>query len=385
MIPMRRAGRISSRSKGAQLFAGDGSNPGTWPVLDDQADRLLDRLLSTPPAVRCTYDIGAQRVAVHYLSEKLHARLHPALEHLAIAADDPPALTIVAQASEAPPLQLTNQQWTAACQRWSKSDIPQDVPSANFTPGDGGRLDLIAPARRAALSSFRDVNLIPAWDMATPFRDLLHQWFRNHDGHLIHGAVVADGQSAVALAGTYRAGKSSTAFACLHHSTLECLGDDVFLARKVGSECHAFSLYNACKLLPHDVGRFTRNLRPLDDSVRGDGKPTFYLYPAFADRLPQQRRLTAILLPRITGKSDTAFSPAKPGETWRALVPSTLALTPASPEGIKWLTTLARDMPSWWLDIGTDREAIPPRIAELIHLAGQPGLVAQTHSGCCSR
>ena len=71
------------------------------------------------------------------------------------------------------------------------TDISPDAPSANFTPGEGGRLDLIATARRVALSSFRDVKLIPAWDMATPFRDLLHQWFRAHDGHLIHGAVAA--------------------------------------------------------------------------------------------------------------------------------------------------------------------------------------------------
>jgi hypothetical protein len=350
--------------------------------LNDQANRLLDRVLAVTPAVRCTYDIGAQRVSVRYLSDNLHARLHPSLEHLAVATDDPPALTIIAQASESPPLQLTNQEWTAACQRWSKFDIPQDAPSANFTPGDGGRLDLIVPARRVALSSFRNANLIPAWDMATPFRDLFHQWFRRHDGHLIHGAVVADGQSAIALAGTYRAGKSSTVFACLHHFNLDCLGDDVFLARKVDSEWHAFSLYNACKLLPHDVGRFTRNLTPLDDSVRGDGKPTFYLYPTFADRLPRQRRLAAILLPRITGRPETTFSPAKSGETWRALVPSTLALTPASPEGIEWLTALARHMPSWWLDIGTNREAIPPRIAELLLLARQPTLAA--HSGYSS-
>jgi hypothetical protein len=209
----------------------------------------------------------------------------------------------------------------------------------------------------------------------------LHQWFRGHDGHLIHGAVVADGRSAVALAGTYRAGKSSTAFACLHHSSLECLGDDVFLVRRLGNEWHAFSLYNACKLLPHDVDRFTQNLTPLDDSVRGDGKPTFYLYPAFAGRLPRQRRLAAILLPRITGKSETTVSRAKSGETWRALVPSTLALAPASPECIEWLTTLARHMPSWWLNIGTHREAIPPRIAELIVLAGRAGSAEQTHSG----
>lgn len=367
------------------MFAGDGHNPGTSPVFSDQADRLLDRVLSTAPAVRCTYDIGAQCVAVHYLSEQLHARLHPALEHLVAAAEGAPALTIVAQASESPPLELTNQQWTDACRRWSQFDIPQDAPSVNFTPGDGGRLDLIVPARRVALSSFRSVNLIPAWDTATPFRDLLHQWFRKHDGHLIHGAVVADGQSAVVLAGTYRAGKSSTAFACLHHSSLECLGDDVVLARRIGSEWHAFSLYNACKLLPHDVDRFTRDLRPLDDSVRGDGKPTFYLYPAFAGRLPRQRRLAAILLPRIAGNRETTFSAAKPGETWRALVPSTLALTPASPEGIAWLTDLARHLPSWWLDIGTDRKAIPPRIAELMQLAGRSGLAARPHSGLPSR
>lgn len=363
------------------MSAGDGSNLSASPVLNDLADRLFDRLLSMIPAVQCTYSVGLQHVSVHYLSKELHARLHPALKHLAIPTeDDPPALTIIAQGNQSPPLQLTNRQWTVACQRWSKSEIPHGAASVNFTPGDGGRLDLIAPARRVALSSFRNINLIPAWDMATPFRDLLHQWFRKHDGHLIHGAAVADGQSAIALAGTYRAGKSSTAFACLHHSDLECLGDDVVLARKISNEWHVFSLYNACKLLPHDVDRFTRNLTPLDDSVRGDGKPTFYLYPAFADRLPRQRRLDAILLPRITGVSNTNFSPAKPGEAWRALVPSTLALTPATPEGIAWLTTLTRHIPAYWLDIGTDREAIPPRIAEIMRLVRSRGSAASSQS-----
>ena len=359
------------------MFAGDVNTPRTSPV-SDQADRLFDHVLSIAPAVRCSYEIGAQHIAVHYLSEQLHSRLHPSLAHLCTASDGPAELTIVAQVSESPPLQFTNDEWTAACQRWSRSDVSPDAPSANFTGGEGGRLDLIAPARRVALSSFRDVKLIPAWDVAQPFRDLLHRWFRGHDGHLIHGAVVADGQSAVALAGNFGAGKSSTAFACLHHSSLECLGDDVFLARKLGSAWHAFSLYNACKLLPHDVDRFTQDLRPLDDSVRGDGKPTFYVYPAFAGRLPRQRRLAAILLPRITGKSETTVSPAKSGETWRALVPSTLALVPGSPAGIQWLTDLARRVPSWWLNIGTHREEIPSRIAELIVLAGQTGLAAQT-------
>ncbi len=356
------------------------STPRTNTVSMDQADRLLDHVLSLSPAMRCCYEIGAQHIAVHYLSERLYSRLHPALAHLATESGSPAELTIIAQVGKSPPLKLTNDEWTAAGQRWTQSETSQDAPLANFTPGEGGRLDLIAPARRVALSSFRNVDLIPAWDMATPFRDLLHQWFRKHDGHLIHGAVVADGQSAVALAGTYRAGKSSTAFACLRHSSLECLGDDVFLARKLGNEWHAFSLYNACKLLPHDVDRFTQDLTPLDDSVRGDGKPTFYLHPTFAGRLSRQRRLVAILLPRIAGKPETTFSPAKPGETWRALVPSTLALTPASPEGIAWLTTLARHMPSYWLNIGTHREGIPPRIAELIHLAGQTGSMARVLS-----
>jgi len=363
------------------LLASDGNSSRNSRGFGDLADRLMDRLLAGTAAVRCSYQIGAQHIAVHYLSRQLHDRLHPSLAHLTVETDEPAALTIIAQVSESPPLQLTNQEWTAAGQRWSQSRIPTDTPSANFTPGDGGRLDLIAPARRVALSSFRNVNLIPAWDMATPFRDIFHQWFREHDGHLIHGAVVGDGRCAVALTGTYRAGKSSTAFACLRHSTFDCLGDDVFLVRKLGGEWHAFSLYNACKLLPHDVGRFTQDLTPLDDSVRGDGKPTFYLYPALAARLPRQRRLAAVLLPRITGKPETTFSPAKPGEAWRALVPSTLALTPASPDGIEWLTTLARHMPSWWLDIGTQREAIPPRIAELIDLVERGNAATRAQLG----
>lgn len=343
-------------------------------------------MLLIAPAVRSSYQIGGQHIAIHYLSEQLYSRLNPSLAHLASDAVDPPALTIIAQVDGTPPLRLTRQEWTAACQRWSQSSIAGVSASGSFISGDRGRLDLIAPARRIALSSFRDVNLIPAWDMATPFRDILHKWFRGHDGHLIHGAVIANRQSAVALAGASRAGKSSTAFACLHHSALDCLGDDIALVRKLHGEWHAFSLYNACKLLPHDVDRFAHDLVPLDDSIRSDGKPTFYLYPAFFDRLPRQRRLAAILLPRITGRRETTFSPAKPVETWRALVPATLMVTPASPDGIEWLTALTRLLPSWWLDIGTERTAIPPRIAELIAFAeeGRPTTQIHLHSSCHS-
>jgi hypothetical protein len=346
--------------------------------LSSHADRLLDRLGSISPAVRCSYDIGSQHVAVHYLSEQLHARLHPSLSHLSIATDDPAELTIIAQLSQASPLPLTGEEWSTVCQRGVQHEIAQRVTSASFICGDNGRLDLISPARHLALSSFRDVSDIPAWDVATPFRDILQQWFRGRDGHLIHGAVVADGRSAVALVGASGSGKSSTAFACLRHSALECLGDDIFLARRIGRQWQAFSLYNACKLLPHDVDRFSKNLVPLDDSIRCDGKPTFYLYPTFADRLPRRRPLVAILLPRVAGTTATSFSPAKPADAWRALVPSTLILTSTSQHGAAWMTILSRRVPAWWLNVGAHREEIPSRIAELITLAVQIDVAAQT-------
>ncbi len=99
---------------------------------------------------------------------------------------------------------------------------------------------MLLEREREAFTCFRDAKRIPAWDVATPFRDLLQGWNRLNDGHVIHGGVVADEENAVLLAGAGGAGKSSTALACLLHSDLYFLGDDLCLIRRDAhiARCH---------------------------------------------------------------------------------------------------------------------------------------------------
>jgi hypothetical protein len=217
---------------------------------------------------------------------------------------------------------------------------------------------------RQALACFRDPDLIPAWDIATPFRDILHVWFRLHGGHILHGAVVGDRDHAVMLAGAGGSGKSSSAMACLRHSDLHFLGDDVTLIRD-GDDGKRIvhSLYNSVKLLPHDCERFAGRLSRLDDSTRGDGKPTFYTYPDFGDRLAKTRVLKGFLLVRPHPAEQTGVSPASQGDIWRAIGPSTMSLLPSDAGGIKWLGKLAATLPACWLSVGSRREDIPVAIA----------------------
>jgi hypothetical protein len=328
------------------------------------AVEYFDRVNSTHSSEDRFYRIGGDQIMVRYCEQKLASLLHRSLAHLECDAIGNPSLTIHAICSAMPPLALSADDWLSSAKKWKSQELSEHEPFTLYVPGNDGRFDLMLADDRQALACFRDPNLIPAWDIATPFRDILHAWFRLRGGHIIHGAVVADRDHAVMLAGAGGSGKSSSAMACLRHSDLHFLGDDVTLIRDGDNGKRlVHSLYNSAKLLPHDCERFAGRLSRLDNSVRGDGKPTFYTYPDFDDRLAKTRILKGFLLVRPHPADQTVLSPASPGDTWRAIGPSTMSLLPSDAGGIKWLGNLAATLPACWLNVGSRREDIPVAIA----------------------
>jgi len=316
---------------------------------------------------RC-YRIGEDRIQVRYCDPKLASLLHRSLAHLECDSGEKPSLTIHAISRAVPPLALAADDWFSSAIRWKSREMSEHEPFMLYVPGNGGRFDLMLADEHQAVACFRDPDLIPAWDMATPFRDILHAWFRLRGGHILHGAVVADGKHAVMLAGAGGSGKSSSAMACLRHSDLHFLGDDVTLIRDGDrGKRLVHSLYNTAKLLPHDCERFAGRLSQLDDSGRSDGKPTFYTYPDFGDRVAKTRILVGFLLVRPHRAEHAVVSPASPGDTWRAIAPSTMSLLPVDAGGIKWLGNLAASLPACWLDVGSRREDIPVVIAAALN------------------
>ena len=332
----------------------------------EQIISCLAELRRSDSAAEHRYSFGERTVCVRYLDQSLFALLHPAIAHREMRSAGKADLTIHAFVGVRSPVRFAFSDWVESARRWRSRPLSADIPFASYLAGEDGRLDLLLGDLGEALTCFRDPQRIPAWDAAAPFRDILHAFHRLHDGHLVHGAVIADQRNAVLLAGPGGSGKSSTALACLMHSNLFYLGDDLCLIRRRGTSFEACSLYNSAKMLPHDVPRFGTALSPFDDSARGDGKPTFFTYPQLGQRLAASRPLRAIVLVRIDRSETSSFAAGSSGEAWRAVGPSTLSLLPGDAAGIRWLGDLAKGLPVFWLKVGSRREEIPAAVARIL-------------------
>lgn len=330
-----------------------------------QITECFVRLRAVDAVAERVYSFGGRVVRVRYLHEGLISRLHPAIAHRETDAGTYD-FTIHAYVGVRPPIDLPFSDWLESSRQWKSRPLTLGMPFSHCIAGDDGRLDLLLGDLGEALTCFRDPYRIPAWDVATPFRDILHVFNRFGDGHVVHGALVGDERNAVLLAGVGGSGKSSTAMACLLHSDLFYLGDDLGLIRRHAQGFDCYSLYNSAKLLPHDVPRFAGQLSAFDDSARGDGKPTFFTFPQLRQRLTAHRALKALVLVSVAGSEGTAFEAAGSGVAWRAVGPPTLTLLPCDQQGIQWLADLARALPAWRLKVGSRREEIPQAIKQIL-------------------
>ncbi|MCW5771356.1 MAG: hypothetical protein KIT16_06950 [Rhodospirillaceae bacterium] len=329
------------------------------------SDRLFERLTESHSEIR-TYRIGDELVRVCFGQPTLGLLLHRSLAHLECPAEGEAALTLHVMAGAAPFEVFPRAAMVAATIRWRAKPSVAGRPYLYHLAGPGGRVDLVSADRTQALICYRDARMIPAWDIAAPFRDLLHVWFGFRGGFIVHGAAVADRDRAVLLAGPGGAGKSSTTMACLAHSGLFYLGDDVVLVRPYAAGFRAYSLYNAVKLKPGDETDFCRRLDRLDVSRAGKEKSIFFTYPALSARLAPSRPIAGVLIVRAGQLDDTALLPAIAAEAWRAIGPATFALLPSFPPAIGRIGRFAAALPARLLEIGARRERIPPAIGRVL-------------------
>ena len=154
-----------------------------------------------------------------------------------------------------------------------------------------------------------------------------------------HGAAVGTEAGGVLMA---RAGKSTSALACLH-SDLQYAGDDYCLVGCAKGEPHRlYSLYNTAKLVgDNDLAKFNGLASHVWNPQREpDEKVTIFLAESFRQKLISHFPLRAILVPVIRDGRETVIEPCPCGEALMALGPSTLSQLPAS--GGKDLESMAR-------------------------------------------
>ena len=215
----------------------------------------------------------------------------------------------------------------------------------------------------------RDLSPPPYYEAGSPMRALLHAWMHRQGVQFVHGGAVGTETGGVLLAGKGGSGKSTSALACLN-SSLKYLSDDYCMVSSSDTApSRLYSLYNTAKLIgSNDLARF-RNLEShVWNPERGPfDKVTIFLNEAFPETLISQFPLRAILVPRITGDSETRLEPCGEGEALLALGPSSLAQLPTSGRGdLNFIGGLVRRSPCFRMKLGTDIAQIPRVIGQLL-------------------
>lgn len=214
----------------------------------------------------------------------------------------------------------------------------------------------------------RNTSQLPYWEIVSPFRPLLHCWFRAQGIQLLHAAAVGTQKGGLLLTGRGGSGKSSTAMACLN-SGLQYLCDDFCMTGLQEGVYSAFGLYATAKLEgPEDLARFPLIAKNVWNPDRnGDEKAAFFLQEYFPESFIGQFPVKGILLPVVTGRSDTYIVPCSGSRAFSALAPSTLSHLPASGDAdFRFLCELPRAVPTYELRLGTDIARIPSVLEHLL-------------------
>jgi hypothetical protein len=353
-----------------------------------QARQFCERLdlwfdaVAGADAVDSRHRIAGQSVTVRTIAGQPSGALRAAIAHSAssIGADQPDLVirAFSGNAANASPivanlLLMLKTNWEAACgPRGEVIDLHTDRTSAIFTAGPDV-LSVVDPEAGRGWLVKLDDRPYPYWEIGSPFRFLLHEYFASKGLQFVHGAAVGDETGAVLLAGPGGSGKSTTALVCAAAGLRYC-GDDYCVADSRTRSIH--SLYSTAKLLGHgDFARLPelRGLSANSDGFEhgGEGKGVFMVNEVWPGRVVPSMPLRAIVVPRIDVLGSTRWEPCPAGEALAALVPSTVGQLPgASQEDARRLEQLVASLPSFHLFVGSDIAGIPTAVRDLIAACG---------------
>ncbi|MGB8354528.1 MAG: hypothetical protein WCD79_11610 [Chthoniobacteraceae bacterium] len=307
--------------------------------------------------------IGGYIFRLRYASRMMESVTFPALEHLAVPHN------------HAQPDDFTFHIWDSA----STSVQPPPPPAPlreNVQKGEvreltsgrflghishvSGAVSFFDNVSRTAIFWMADAAAITGHERAAPFLQIFQWCFLASGRQVTHAAAIGLPGAGALLAGRSGSGKSTTA-ALAHEAGLLHLADDYCV---LGDDppC-VYRFYRSAKLHPHSLAMGALARLPRDPRWMVDEKNVLLLEHCTPASLP----LKLFLLPRVTGGHETTARPATPAEALRALAPSTLFQLPsASMESLAFLGRIARRLPVFHLDLGTDPESVTSCVRRLL-------------------
>lgn len=311
--------------------------------------------------------IGGHAVSIGFAGPALAPMLTPALEHLGSASPRAPDLTVLAWDSRSTGVDMPSPPWTvdAYSVRGEVTGLGEGRFRAVFQADFGG-LSVIDLEQDLAVFWVKDARDLTSSERAAPFLRILHWWMAENGRHVVHAAAIGTSSGTVILGGAGGSGKSGTALACLKAGLLYSADDYCLLGNQRPATAH--SMYNSAKVHSRDLERLPF-LGPLVSNPNRDEseKALFFLHQHFPSQLCAPVTLRAILLPRVTGDSSTRVTSSTAAEAVRVLSPSTIFQLPHAGEAtLRAIASVARQVPVYRLDLGTDVERIPDVVAGLL-------------------
>lgn len=337
------------------------------PAFLGEVEETFERAARSVGRVEHSLTLGGLPVRLCFAGDALVTRLTRALAHL------PPApgsagleirLWDTASTGVAPPPPRWNLE--AYGPRGEIAGFQGGIVRAAFQV-ESESLLLFDAGRQRAYYWTRGPSSLPVHECAVPLRTILHWWTSLHDRQFVHGGAVGNAAGGVLLAGRGGAGKSSTTLSCLG-SSLGYASDDYCLLDFSAETPVVHSAYSSAKLHGSDLRHFPALQRHVVNPEHlQQEKAVMFLHPAFSASLIASFPLRAVLLPRVIEGPATRLVPLTRKESIEALVAPTVAQLPgAGVEVIRRMARLARSVPTYAIELGSDRPQIAPRIAELL-------------------
>jgi hypothetical protein len=317
------------------------------------------------------YRIGPFTVRLCFASNALEVLLTPAVEHLAIpACESPnPDLIIYIWDSDTNQVPMPDCPWD-----WdecvARGEIPgfgnERIKAAAYA--DVGLLNMLDLQQNQGIYWISKADRLPYHEQGAPMRNILHWWMRARGLFFLHAGAIGTSRGGVLLAGKSGCGKSTTTLACLKFGW-KYLSDDYCLYDSTRLN-NCYSLYNSAKLDGTQIQSFPHLLKHIHNPERLEmEKALIFLNQHNPEVLINSFEIKTIFLPRISGKSETVVKPASSIAALRSLAPSTIFQLPGAgdPE-FRAISHLVQEVPCYWLDLGTELDAMPKAIAPFMEL-----------------
>ena len=313
-----------------------------------------------------TYTIAGLPVRLRFAGPALISPIMQAFEHLDLS-DSEPLLTVclwdtasTGKKMLAPPWQGEDFLARGVIQGYNDERI-----YTAFQHGSGA-VNMLDAERNLAVFWVPTADELPYWEKGSPLRTILHWWLARNERQLVHGAAVGNHRGAVLIGGKGGSGKSTSALACLK-SDLLYIGDDYTV---LGNDPRptVYSLYNSAKINADNVERLPHLLEKLSNPDRlNSEKALLFVHEHYPAKTVAGLPLRAILLPRVTGLPETNLKKSSTAHALAALAPSTIFQLPrAGAEAFKFLAGIAKQVPCFTFEVGTDLSGIPAAIERFL-------------------